>query len=280
MAPSCAYCGIDSIGTCGSCNERACNRHLVVSVEPCTRRPAAVALVHPVGQSIAAMAVGPYREAFTQGPPRCLACRQRDGQRAGTAWADAEDQAIQRAAVAAARLTASTDPAELVKMIREHGSALSPEHCRSAWLLIARSGIVAPTHEEITAEVTLDRRRAAPAGPWSIVSQRNLWTFDQGLTWLDADGGGLAVAGRAGRNQGRAIVSWSTTRRRPSRSLRATAVLPRGTRFELSPDRIDGQRYVAKGFAFTRWEAVHAGVTAASYRDAIVEVVRKGVAPP
>lgn len=93
----CFLCGVDSIATCLACQQRVCNRHLVISVEDLNEyasviqvdwRGAPVALIHPQGETSTSVPGGAYLAAFAGGSPRCLACRKHDGQEALTASRD------------------------------------------------------------------------------------------------------------------------------------------------------------------------------------------------
>src|ERR1700733_5703367 len=92
MTPEpCFLCGVDSVATCLACRQRTCNRHLIMSVSSLNPLAAAsrvdlaqgvaVALIHPQDETSTALAGGPYLSGFAGGTPRCLACRERDGQR-------------------------------------------------------------------------------------------------------------------------------------------------------------------------------------------------------
>jgi len=93
----CFLCGVDSIATCLACQQRVCNRHLVISVGSLNQYASVtqvdwsgtpVALVHPQGETPTSVPGGAYLAAFAGGSPRCLACRQHDGQEALTASRD------------------------------------------------------------------------------------------------------------------------------------------------------------------------------------------------
>jgi hypothetical protein len=93
----CFLCGVDSIATCLACRQRVCNRHLVISVGSLNQYAsvtrvdwsgAPVALVHPQGETSTSVPPGAYLAAFAGGSPRCLACREQDGQEALTASRD------------------------------------------------------------------------------------------------------------------------------------------------------------------------------------------------
>ena len=93
----CFLCGVDSIATCLACQQRVCNRHLVISVGSLNPLSSVtevdwsgtpVALVHPQGETPTSVPGGAYLGAFASGSPRCLACRQHDGQEALNAFRD------------------------------------------------------------------------------------------------------------------------------------------------------------------------------------------------
>jgi hypothetical protein len=93
----CFLCGVDSIATCVACQQRVCNRHLVISVGSLNHYASLtqvdwsgtpVALVHPQGETSTSVPGGAYLAAFVGGSPRCLACRGHDGQEALNASKD------------------------------------------------------------------------------------------------------------------------------------------------------------------------------------------------
>jgi hypothetical protein len=94
----CFLCGVDSVATCLACGQRVCNRHLIMSAGSLNPYAAtsrvdlaegvAVALIHPQGETSTALAGGSYLVGFAGGTPRCLACRERDGQLAVAASRD------------------------------------------------------------------------------------------------------------------------------------------------------------------------------------------------
>lgn len=93
----CVLCGVDSIATCLACQQRVCNRHLILSVGSLNHYASVtqvdwsatpVALVHPQGETSTSVTGGAYLAAFAGGSPRCLACREHDGQEALTASRD------------------------------------------------------------------------------------------------------------------------------------------------------------------------------------------------
>jgi hypothetical protein len=115
--PSCAFCGLDSIGTCeGGCARRLCGVH------------------------------------GTSRPP--FLCRQCFDQRKAKK-AQEEAAARRQAAVARDRnqaelnsiLDASEDPEEVAQALRQHEELVDVERCRAAWSRLVKSLALRPTHE-------------------------------------------------------------------------------------------------------------------------------------
>lgn len=254
-ADVCKYCGVDSIGTCLSCSSRVCNRHMILSVES---TPSSVAtrltyspfsdpplrLQHPVGESVVHLTVNPiYIRAFTHGPPRCESCRTQDGERAASeAQQEASDRKVRATSVAQhlkEMLANNPDPEALRTFVAQSRNGLADqvsaefvaelrEDLRSAWQLIAASGLWKPTHEHVTAELRLRGfRQPAIAGNearWVITGREPLWS-------AASDGHLLSSSGDVWRLGQQVTVD--IPRKRPAALIRR-AVIRAGDQFQVS----------------------------------------------
>lgn len=221
--PSCALCGLDSIGTCEGCRRRLCGNH------------------------------------GTASPPflcrECLNKRtaERERARAG-ANARLEEETRQRRHDVASVLATSRDPREITEALTADEAAVDSDQCRAAWSRLIGDLSLEPTHEyvEVIGNSTkwfiafgaspTDRERwkessAARVGVWlapqaGTIRHRRLEEEAEGRLeanidlFLDRDG-------NLWRTWGSGKELWIPSLVRGQRDF---FVLPRGRAFEAAPN--------------------------------------------
>jgi hypothetical protein len=192
----------------------------------------AVALVHPTGESVTTVAQGPYRQAFAGGGPRCSACRDGDGRAAEAQHNQAEHARAERGADIDKRVEEATSTDDIVALIAGNSDAITPSVCMAAWRRLARTKAIPPSHDWVTAEARI-RRKRLPEGPWPIVGRRDLWCFREGMGWLDADGEGWTPGWKKHRNGNVELAEDWLLKRTRTKTVRRSVVLPKGMPFDV-----------------------------------------------
>lgn len=136
--PSCANCGLDSIGACEDCERRLCGRH-----------------------------------GTSSGPFLCGDClRQRQARRAdaeaASARTEAERKERERGELVAV-LTGSDDPGEVAAALHRHEQMVDRDQCRDTWRRLAPALDLAPTHDCV--EVS---GRGSILHPWREVPESRI----------------------------------------------------------------------------------------------------------
>jgi hypothetical protein len=115
--PSCAFCGLDSIGTCeGGCNRRLCGTH------------------------------GTIRPPFLC--RECLGRRKaEEAEEEAAARKRVEEEWDRNQAELDSALEASDDPHEVARVLRKHEELVDVDRCRAAWSRLVASLSLEPIHE-------------------------------------------------------------------------------------------------------------------------------------
>jgi cytochrome c553 len=187
MTTTCSVCGIaDSSATCPRCEQRVCDRHMVLRVEELSVTEAArvgglgtwvntMRFVHPSGESFEAVPPGAYREGFVRGGPGCFSCRHADGEEHERTKPQREAQAASELARRLEALDRETSPSEVQRGLLDLSSSAPAERMARLWRRVAadpNSLPFAPTHDIVTV-----RRRRTRLGRviWEEIARCPGW---------------------------------------------------------------------------------------------------------